>query len=118
MPVTLREANAFIAQHHRHHPGVRGQKFSIGVAQHDKLVGVVVVGRPVAIGVDWRVVAEATRVCTDGTRNACSFLYARAARAAQAMGYRKIQTYIGADEEGTSLRAAGWECEATVRGRA
>ena len=35
-------------------------------------------------------------------------LYAASARAAQAMGYRKIITYTLHSESGSSLRAAGW----------
>jgi hypothetical protein len=33
-----------------------------------------------------------------------------AARAAFALGYRRIGTYILASEPGTSLTAAGWRC--------
>ena len=39
-------------------------------------------------------VVEVTRLCTDGTKNACSFLYGAAARIAKEMGYKQIQTYI------------------------
>lgn len=56
-------------------------------------------------------------MATDGTPNVCSFLYGRAARAARAMGYRKIQTYILDSEPGTSLRAAGWTHDGNVTGR-
>ena len=51
---------------------------------------------------------EVTRLCTDGTKNACSMLYAAAWRAARAMGYKRIGTYILDSEVGTSLAAAGW----------
>ena len=54
---------------------------------------------------------EVTRLCTDGTRNACSFLYSRAARIAKEMGYKKIITYILETENGSSLKASGWTCE-------
>lgn len=74
------------------------------------------VGRPVARGCDPDTIAEVTRLATDGTRNACSFLYSAAARACQAMGFTKIQTYILDTEDGTSLRAAGWKYEATTAG--
>lgn len=52
--------------------------------------------------------AEITRLCTDGTRNACSFLYGRAARAAFSLGFVRIGTYTLPEEGGASLRAAGW----------
>lgn len=115
-PLTLREANELIALWHRHHKPVRGHRFSIGAVVNGELVGAAVTGRPVARGVDWRMVAEVTRLVTDGTHNACSFLYAASARAAAAMGFSKIQTYILEDEMGTSLRAAGWEFEAFTTG--
>jgi hypothetical protein len=51
---------------------------------------------------------EVTRVCTDGTRNACSLLYAAAWQAARALGYRRLITYTQAGQSGASLRAAGW----------
>jgi len=109
VPLDLDEANAFVAQHHRHHRAVVGHKFSIGATDDGKrIVGVVVVGRPVSRNRDDGVTLEVTRLCTDGTRNACSFLYGAAARTAFALGYRRIGTYILASEGGASLRAAGW----------
>lgn len=108
VPLDLDEANAFVARHHRHHRPVTGHKFSIGAALADKIVGVVIVGRPVSRHRDDGVTLEVTRLCTDGTKNACSFLYGAAARAAFALGFRRIGTYILASEPGTSLKAAGW----------
>jgi len=117
-PITLKEANAFVGAVHRHHGPAVGHKFSIGVAKDDKLVGVAICGRPVARGSDNGVTAEVTRLATDGTRNACSALYSACARAAKAMGYCHIQTYILETEPGTSLRAAGWVKEAETAGGA
>lgn len=116
-PIELKQANAFIAEHHRHHKPVVGHRFSIACELNDVLVGVAVCGRPVARGFNQLEVLEVTRLCTDGTSGACSCLYAAAARAAQAIGYKKIQTYILESEPGTSLKAAGWKQEATVKGR-
>lgn len=92
--VRLAEANAFVALHHRHHRPVVGHKFSLGVVLNGALVGVAIIGRPVARLRDDGETLEVTRLCTDGTRNACSFLYGAAARAAVALGYRRIGTYI------------------------
>jgi hypothetical protein len=117
LPLPLDEANAFVAQHHRHHQPVRGHKFSIGAALGDEIVGVVIVGRPVSRRRDDGETLEVTRLCTDGTRNACSFLYGAAARAAFALGYRRIGTYILASEPGTSLKAAGWRQIGETPGR-
>lgn len=117
IPLTLTQANAYIKQYHRHHKPVRGHRFSLGAINGDSLlVGVCVVGRPVARMVDAYRVAEVTRLCTDGSKNCCSFLYSAAARVAREMGFDKIQTYILETETGASLRAAGWEYEETTAG--
>jgi len=109
-------ANTFISEHHRHHGGVTGYKFAIGLIDGtDSLRGVVVVGRPVARMLDDGYTAEVTRLCTDGIQNGCSFLYSAAARTSKAMGYTKIITYILEGESGVSLRASGWTF-AGVRG--
>lgn len=108
--VELSEANEFISKHHRHHKSVVGHRFSIGAERGGVLVGVVIVGRPVARNTDQKNIAEVTRLCTDGTKNACSFLYSQAARAAKALGFLSIQTFILPSESGISLRASGWVC--------
>jgi hypothetical protein len=106
--IELGEANAFVARHHRHHAPVVGHLFSLGAVLGDAVVGVVIVGRPVSRHRDDGMTAEVTRLCTDGTKNACSFLYGAAARAAFALGFTRIGTYILANEPGVSLTAAGW----------
>lgn len=105
--VELKEANAFVTKLHRHHKKVQGHRFSLGVNHNDKLVGVAIIGRPVG-GANQHEWVEVTRLCTDGTPNSCSFLYGASARAAKALGYSRIQTYILREEEGSSLKAAGW----------
>ncbi len=116
-PVSLKEANAFVDAHHRHHkPAVR-HKFSIGCEADGKLAGVVIVGRPVSRYLDDGFTLEVTRLCTTGERNVCSMLYAAAARAAKAMGYRKIITYTLDSENGSSVRAAGWICTGLAGGK-
>ena len=113
----LAEANAFVRMHHRHHRAVVGHLFSIGAALEGRIVGVAIVGRPVARERDDGVTAEVTRLATDGTRNACSFLYGAAARASFALGFKRIGTYILASEPGASLLGAGWRQIGEVRGR-
>lgn len=107
--ITLDEANAFVRDHHRHHPPVVGHLFSIGCVKDMRLCGVVIVGRPVSRHRDDGYTAEVTRLCTDGTKNACSFLYGKASRAAFALGFSTIGTYTLPSEGGASLRAAGWK---------
>jgi len=108
-PLDLAGANFLVARWHRHHVPVQGHRFSIGIFDEDGVPhGAAIVGRPVGGGKDQAVVAEVTRLVTDGTPNACSMLYSAAARAAKAMGYTRIQTYILTEEPGTSLKASGW----------
>lgn len=116
VPVSLKDANAFVAARHRHHRPVVGHKFSIGCEVEGRLVGVVIAGRPVSRYLDNGLTLEVTRLCSTGEQNVCSMLYAAAARAAKAMGYRKIITYTLDTEPGTSLRAAGWMCAGPAGG--
>lgn len=115
-PIELRDANAFVDSLHRHHDPVHRDKFRVAASCDGRIVGVCQVARPVARGNDDGHTVEVVRLCTDGTKNACSFLYARAARAAEALRYRKIITYILESEDGASLRAAGWHHEADTKG--
>lgn len=109
VPTTLREASEFVRRHHRHHVPPQGGLFALAVAHDDAIVGVAIVGRPVARMSDDGFTAEVTRVCViDGAKNACSMLYAAAWRAARAMGYRRCITYTLSTEPGISLRGAGW----------
>jgi hypothetical protein len=110
------EADEFIRAHHRHHQPSVGWKFGLAAYRGDILVGVAVVGRPVARMLDDGVTLEVTRLCTDGTRNAASFLYGAARRACCALGYTRLLTYTLESEPGTSLIAAGWKaCHASSR---
>lgn len=108
VPINFADAAAFVTMRHRHHAAPQGCKFAIGASAGGRLVGVAIVGRPVARGHDDGLTAEVTRLCTDGTRNACSLLYGAAWRAARAMGYRRLITYTLPEEGGASLRGAGW----------
>ena len=115
--IGLDEANAFVATWHRHHGPVVGHIFSLGAAEAGRIVGVAIVGRPVARSRDDGLTAEVTRLCTDGSRHACSFLYGAAARATFALGFKRVGTYILASEDGATLSAAGWRLIGEVRGR-
>lgn len=108
-PLTLAQANELVGLWHRHHKLAVGHRWSIGVTVDNELVGAVIVGRPVARMTPQYSVAEAIRCVTNGHPNACSKLYAAAARAAEAMGFNEIQTFILASEPGVTLRAAGWQ---------
>lgn len=117
VPTSQREVNAFITALHRTHKRVRGGKFFIAVSDGARVVGVAAVGRPKSRELQKDVTAlEVTRVCTDGTRNACSKLYGLARRVAGILGYRLLWTYTGLEEGGASLRGAGFALDGQTRG--
>lgn len=111
IPISLKEASQFVHEYHRHNKPLKFHKFSIGVKFDDVLVGVVIVGRPVARSMDDGVTAEVSRLCVNenAPKNACSFLYGAAWRAWRAMGGQRIITYTLQSENGASLRGAGWK---------
>jgi hypothetical protein len=109
IPLTLAQANHYVSLLHRHHKPCVGHRFSIGcMNDENNIVGVCIAGRPVSSSTNQEWVIEVSRLATDGTPNACSFLYGAAAKAAKALGYVSIQTFILESEPGTSLRASGW----------
>jgi hypothetical protein len=110
IPIDFDEACFFVKSHHRHHKPPQGHKFSIGLSEANTIVGVAIVGRPVARHLDNGWTLEVIRLCTIGTMNACSKLYAACWRVTKALGYRELITYNLDTENGVSLRAAGWKC--------
>jgi hypothetical protein len=137
VPIIQIQAFEFVAQYHRHHNAPVGSIFQVAVKDSEKteniekcgrldlfgegisvtakrkidpkIVGVAVVGRPVARRSDDGLTLEVTRLCTDGTKNVCSMLYAACWRASKALGYVRLITYILNTEPGTSLKASGWK---------
>ena len=87
IPFTLRKANEFVKQFHRHSKTVVGCKFSIAaVDENNKIIGIAIVGRPVARKMDDGLTGEIVRTCTDGSKNVNSFLYGACARIWKEMG--------------------------------
>ncbi len=118
-PITLRAANAYVLEHHRHNKPTRGHKFSLAAHARGELVGVVIVGRPVARGLDDGMTIEVLRLCVapGAPRNTCSFLYGAARRVWGTMGGGKCITYTLQSESGESLRGAGWVEEERLAAR-
>lgn len=110
-PITFKQANDFVKEHHRHHPPMPGCKFVVGVFDGDSLVGVAMAGRPVARMLDDGFTLEVNRTCTIGDKNANSMLYGAVWRVAKALGYERCITYTLPEESGASLRAVGWTCD-------
>lgn len=109
-PITLKDACLFVKLKHRHHKPPQGGLFAVSVQDGCSIVGVAIIGRPVARMLADGFTAEVTRLATDGTKNACSMLYGAAWRACRALGYLRLVTYILDTEPATSLQAAGWKC--------
>ncbi len=123
VPVAQRVAKAFVSAHHSHNKRPpAGWRFGAGVMNGGTLMGVVMVGRPVARLLDGQRVVEVNRLCirrdmpAEFRWNACSMLYGWAAREAKKRGFEKIITYIREAELGSTLRAAGWDCEGGTGG--
>lgn len=109
-PITIREAVRFSVKHHRHHKKApRCSRFAVACESGDAIVGVAIVGNPCARMRLGGYTAEVTRLCVlEHHPNACSMLYAASWRAARALGFLRLGTYILREESGASLRAAGW----------
>jgi len=116
-------AKRFIAQHHAHCRVPVAWRFHTGIYNGRTLLGVAVVGNPVAPALNSRGILEVNRLCVRRDTaaalrwNAASMLYGWCAREAARQGWQKIITYTRADEPGTSLRASGWRKECRVKGR-
>lgn len=118
VPVTLKQAQDFVREHHRHNKPPVGHKFSVGLVDDSgTLVGVACAGRPVARKLAENTTLEVNRTCTTGERNANSMLYGAIRRAGVAMGYTKIYTYTQSDECGASLRASGFRVDKELPAR-
>lgn len=105
-PISIRAAMRVVADWHRHLEPPQGARFAIAAWKGGQLVGVALVGNPPArMTAREKTIAEVIRVATNGTPNACSFLYSRAKRAAQALGFQRVLTKTLPEESGASLRA-------------
>lgn len=120
--VTQAQAKEFIKEWHRHHKPPVGWRWGHAVSNGGLLIGVAMVGRPVARAINHKQVVEVNRLCVhpdlDGALvwNAASQMYGAAAREAKRRGFKKIITYTLESESGVSLKAAGWIAEAKTKG--
>lgn len=117
-PITLKQANAFVSAHHRHHKPSRGCRFCVGVVDDEgTLRGVAIVSNTRARRLHGDGLnAEVVRVATDGARNACPKLLGACRRAWFALGGAALYTYTLPCEGGASLRGAGFVVDAEVAG--
>lgn len=115
--IKVEDAKAFVREHHRHLKPSAGAIVCLGAWKNGALVGVAMIGRPVARrdGNDGSII-EITRTATDGTRNANSKLYGAAKRLAQLLGATKLKTKTLPWESGASLKAAGFRKDGVTKG--
>lgn len=127
VPMTGRAARGWINATHRHLPRLQGALFAVGVALGDRLVGVATAGNPPR---EWQgkgvfvisrcaVVEGLPTIWANGEAHAapaCSMLYGALCRAGRALGYREAWTYTLPDEDGRSIRAAGFEFMGQTKG--
>ena len=121
VPITLREASAYIDRFHRHNTGPKFHKFSVclSVPGEPEPVGVAVASTPKARRQMDGETLEINRCCTDPRyADVCSCLYARAIRIGREMGYRRFLTYTLPEESGGSLRAVGFQPDGVTKASA
>lgn len=116
IPCTYRFAKDYVNKFHRHHDSSQGCKFCIAVKNDNEICGVAMCGRPVSRRLDDGLTMEINRVCTNGTKNACSILYGACCRIAKAMGYTNVITYTLESENGASLKASNFVNEGIAGG--
>jgi len=117
VPMTIKAAKIFVGKYHRHNKPPQGGLFAVGCSSEDGIVGVAIVGRPVARLLQDGFTAEVTRTCVipGAQKGSNSFLYGACWRAARALGYRKLVTYSLKRESGASLRGAGFKEIAEIK---
>ena len=120
IPYTLRKANDFVAEYHRHNGRTarNGGKFAIGLSFDDEVVGIAIVGNPLSATYMDGFTAEVLRVCTkpDSPKNSNSMLYGACRRIWFDMGGKRLITYTLTYESGISLKASGWTWEKEIKG--
>lgn len=119
-PTTRDEANACVELWHSHNDPVRSHRFACAALVAGAVVGVVIVGNPIAA--EFQKVAtifEVLRLADQAGAplHVASRLLGAARRAALEMGYRRGVSYTRIDEPGTCYRASGWWPTARVEGR-
>lgn len=117
VPISIKQANEYVAKWHRHNSPVRIARFALAVQGEDGNIHAVgIVGLPLARALMDGYIVEILRVASDGTRNTCSMLYGNCRKAAFALGFNRVITYNLHTESGASLKAAGFQLVCTTAG--
>lgn len=115
--VSFPVAHAFIDKYHQHVGAPHAWRFGASIWNGHARIGVSTVGNPVAPAFDGLGVVEVNRLYVRRDLNSmlrwncCLMLLGHAAAEAERHGFNRVITYTRTDEDGASLRAAGWVCE-------
>lgn len=122
-PITVKSAQRWVRETHRHLPSVQGGLFATSVWDGDGMVAAGIAGNPPRV---WqgtgRIVISRVAAIPDlepvghHAAPACTMIYGSLCRAAKALGYREIWTYTLPHEDGASLRAAGFRYMGETKG--
>lgn len=113
-PTTIKKANEFVKEHHRHHRPTTNNTGRWALSAYDNsgsLVGVIIAANPISPFLMDGYTLELTRVCVSekAPKGTCSFLISRCCKIWKEMGGRKVITYTLSTESGSSLKGAGWK---------
>ena len=120
-PITIKEANHFVSEHHRHHrPTTRNcGKWAISAINNltNEVIGVAISANPVSATYMDGYTIEITRLCVieNAPLGTASYLLSQCAKIWKQMGGKKIITYTLDYESGASLKGAGWEQVSIVK---
>lgn len=121
VPMSVKGALAQVSAWHRHLPDLQGGLFAVGISDGDQLVGVGVAGNPSRMwqGTGRILISRCAMlenlpqiIDSDGKSHAapgCTMVYGSLARAAKALGYSEAWTYTLPNEDGRSVKAAGFK---------
>lgn len=114
-PITIGDARKYVEREHSHHHAPLSALCAVSVVDGGGLIVCVsMLGRPVSRELQAQGCVEVHRVASDGTApHAASMAIGAIARAAIALGWRRLVSYTLLGEAGTSYRAAGW-CPVSV----
>ena len=110
VPISQKRARDWVKKVHRHLDYPQGDVIRVALSVRGEVCAVAVGGLPVARMLNDGRTLEITRIASNAPSsvNACSRLYGAIRRAGRNLGYTRFVTYTRKDEDGTSLRAAGF----------
>jgi hypothetical protein len=116
-PITFKDACIFVNENHLHLKAPQGYKFAISAAIDDDIVCVIMIGRPLNRNLDDGSTLEILRLAGKFINNSSSFLVAAGLKVCKNLGYKRLITYIRADEKGHVYKMMGFAAAPKTIGR-